>query len=206
MNFELERAVIARFKDGEQDAFCELFDAHQSRVIHMALQILRNEQLALDAAQDVFLRAYEVLPKWRGDARFSTWLYRTALNVCYERNRAEEKQRKILGRYPSDDVFPSPEVGAISAEIMSRIGRAVESLPPRQREIFILKQYEGMLFVEIASLLDITDGSAKASYHKAVLALRMHLKDLAPEHMQSTALSWAGAEIGGRMRLVDQAS
>src|SRR5437762_10091027 len=113
MNDETERDLIARFQGGDSAAFGVLLEAHQNRVIHMALQILRNEESALDVAQEVFMRAYEELPKWRGEARFSTWLYRTALNVCFERIRAEEKQRKIRDHMPEMDTANSPEVGAL---------------------------------------------------------------------------------------------
>src|SRR5471032_3365542 len=117
MNDETERSLIAKFQEGDPAAFGTLLEAHQNRVIHMGLQILRNEESALDVAQEVFLRAYEELPRWRGEARFSTWLYRTALNVCYERIRAEEKQRRIRDRAADSEVLQSPEVNVSAGEI-----------------------------------------------------------------------------------------
>src|SRR5690242_20072297 len=113
MNDDTERSLIARFQGGDSAAFGVLLEAHQNRVIHMGLQILRNEESALDVAQEVFLRAYEELPRWRGEARFSTWLYRTALNVCFERIRAEEKQRKIKNSMPEPELMASPEIAAV---------------------------------------------------------------------------------------------
>ncbi len=181
MNDEAERKLISRFQSGDQSAYSDLFEAHQRRIIHLALQILRNEETALDVAQEVFMRAYEELPQWRGEARFSTWLYRTALNVCFERIRAEEKQRKIRDHMPPPEMASSPEVELLGSEIVLAIDRAVKALPPRQRAIFALKQYQDLRFVEIAALLDITEGGAKASYHKALMALRERLKELAPE-------------------------
>lgn len=181
MNDELERSLISRFQAGDQHAYGELFEANQRRIIHLALQILRNEESAMDVAQEVFMRSYEELPKWRGEARFSTWLYRTAMNVCFERIRAEDKQRKIRDNLPERELANSPEVSAVGGEIISAIDQAVKELPPRQRAIFVLKQYQELRFSEIATLLEITEGGAKASYHKALLALRERLKDLAPE-------------------------
>ncbi|HYG74289.1 MAG TPA: sigma-70 family RNA polymerase sigma factor [Planctomycetota bacterium] len=181
MNEDLERSLIARFQKGDESAYAELFDAHHRRITHLGLQILRNEESALDAAQEVFMRAFQELAEWRGEARFSTWLYRTALNVCFERIRAEEKQRKIRDAMPERDLADSPEVHAVGSEIGAAIDNAVKQLPPRQRAIFALKQYEEMRFSEIATLLDITEGGAKASYHKALLALRERLKNIAPE-------------------------
>jgi len=181
MNDELERDLIRRFQNGDQHAYSELFEANHRRIIHLGLQILRNEETAMDVAQEVFMRAYEELPRWRGEARFSTWLYRTAMNVCFERMRAEDKQRKIRDHLPAREMADSPEVSAVGGEIISAIDRAVKELPPRQRAIFALKQYQELRFTEIAAMLDITEGGAKASYHKALLALRERLKDLAPE-------------------------
>lgn len=181
MNDDAERILIARFQKGDESAYAELFEAHHRRIAHLGMQILRNEESALDAAQEVFMRAFEELPQWRGEARFSTWLYRTALNVCFERIRAEEKQRKIRDSLPEPELENSPEHSAQGSEISAAIDVAVKALPPRQRAIFALKQYEELRFSEIAAMLDITEGGAKASYHKALLALRERLKNLAPE-------------------------
>ena len=184
MNDESDSALIGRFQRGEQDAFSLLFESHHNRILNLAMQVLRNQESALDTAQEVFLRAYEELPNWRGEAKFSTWLYRTALNCCFEKFRAEEKQRKIRDQMPKPELEDSPEIGVSTSELRAAIDQAVRSLPPRQRVIFVLKQYDDMRFHAIASLLDITEGGAKASYHKALMALRERLRDVAPE--QST--------------------
>jgi len=203
MDEDTERELIARFQNGDQGAYGDLFEAHQRRVIHLALQILRNQEAALDVAQEVFLRAFEELPHWRGEARFSTWLYRTALNVCFERIRAEERQRRIRDEAREPDTAASPEIAALGGEVIVAIDRAVRTLPPRQRAIFVLKQYQDMRFFEIAALLDITEGGAKASYHKALLALRERLKDVAPETARWAGTTPVGASSEG---LIDDAS
>lgn len=182
MNEDLEKSLITRFQSGDAAAYGELFEANHRRVVNLGLHILRNEESALDVAQEVFMRAYEELNRWRGEARFSTWLYRTALNVCFERIRADEKQRKIRDRSPGEQLAHEPEREMVNGEIMQAIRDSVQELPPRQRSIFVLKQFHELRFNEIAQLLDITEGGAKASYHKALLTLRDRLKDLAPEH------------------------
>lgn len=177
-----ERELIRRFQAGDRSAYDKLVEAHQRQLISLALQMLRNEEAALDVAQEVFMRAFEELPRWRGEARFGTWLYRTSLNVCYERIRADEKQRRIRNAAPEQGLDRSPEDRMLSRELRETINQAVNALPPRQRAIFVLKQYEGLRFTEIASLLEITEGGAKASYHKALLALKVHLKGYLPEY------------------------
>jgi RNA polymerase sigma-70 factor, ECF subfamily len=181
MTEDVERNLISRYQAGDQGAYGELFEAHHPRVLNLAVQMMRNEESALDVCQEVFLRAYEELHQWRGEARFSTWLYRAVLNVCYERIRAEEKQRRLRDRAPALDMMPSPEGHVLTDETLALIDRAIQELPARQRLIFILKQYEEKRFAEIAEQLQITEGGAKASYHKALLALRVHLRDLAPD-------------------------
>lgn len=181
MNEDNDSKLIARFQSGDPNAFSELFEVHHARVLSLALHVVRNQESALDVGQEVFLRAYEELPDWRGEAKFSTWLYRTALNCCFERFRAEEKQRKIRDHLPEPELGDSPEVALEGGELRAVIDDAVKTLPPRQRMIFVLKQYEEMRFHAIATLLDITEGGAKASYHKALMSLRERLRDVAPE-------------------------
>lgn len=195
MNEDTERSLIARFQAGEQDAYGELFEANQRRVISLALNILRNEESALDAAQEVFVRAFEELPHWRGEARFSTWLYRTTMNVCFERLRDEERQRRFREHPPEIPTAPSAENKVSDSEIVKIIDEAVKLLPPRQRVIFALKQYQDIRFSEIAVLLDITEGGAKASYHKALLTLRVRLKDMAPETLQPGGQAFVGKDL-----------
>jgi RNA polymerase sigma-70 factor (ECF subfamily) len=187
MDDELERTLIARFQRGDVSAYGELFESNHRQVLNLALRMLRVEESALDVAQEVFMRAYEELPKWRGEARFSTWLYRTALNVCYERIRAEEKQRRIRGITPEVELMPPPDVNLGAAEVRTAIEKAIKTLPSRQQTIFVLKQYEELRFSEIAKMLEITEGGAKASYHKALMALRERLKEWAPESARSSS-------------------
>lgn len=187
MDDVVERSLIARFQNGDPSAYSELFESNHRRVLNLGLRMLRNEESALDVAQEVFMRAYEELPNWRGEARFSTWLYRTALNVCFERIRAEEKQRRIRDRSPEEELVPSPELHISSTEVRTAIDKAIKTLPARQQTIFVLKQYEELRFSEIAVMLEITEGGAKASYHKALMALRDRLKEWAPEGLRANS-------------------
>ncbi|HLX62155.1 MAG TPA: RNA polymerase sigma factor [Planctomycetota bacterium] len=185
MDDTVERGLIVRFQSGDLSAYSELFESNHRRVLNLGLRMLRNEESALDVAQEVFMRAYEELPNWRGEARFSTWLYRTALNVCFERIRAEEKQRRIRDRSPEEELTPSPEINLSANEVRSAIDKAIKTLPSRQQTIFVLKQYEELRFSEIAGMLEITEGGAKASYHKALMALRERLKEWAPNGVRA---------------------
>jgi len=143
--------------------------------------MLRDEEAALDVAQEVFMLAFEEFRYWRGEAGLSTWLYRTATNLCFERIRADERQRRLQERAPEMGTAPSPEGTVLEGEVLAAIDGAVKRLPPRQRVIFALRQYEDLRFTVIAELLEITEAGAKAGYHKALLSLQRWLRHVAPE-------------------------
>ncbi len=182
-----ESLLIEAFRSGNREVFAQLFEAHQRRVVRLAMHVLRREEAAQDVAQEVFIRTYEELPRWRGEARLSTWLYRTTLNVCFERIRSEERQRRLKDRCAGDTPGASPEHDALESEALKAIEVAVRRLPRQQRMIFMLKQYNELRFNDIARQLSITEGGAKASYHKALTALRTMLRPWAPEAMAATA-------------------
>jgi RNA polymerase sigma-70 factor (ECF subfamily) len=179
MNLRAELELIARFQGGDQGAFGELVEVHQRPVLRLALQMLRDEESALDVAQEVFVRAYEEMPYWRGEARLGTWLYRTTLNACFELIRVNEKHRRIKNR-PDQQLFIVPRDNPAGDEVLSQIDRAVRQLPERQRAVFVLKHYNDLRFKEIGQLLEITEGGVKASYHKALVALRALLAEHNP--------------------------
>jgi RNA polymerase sigma-70 factor (ECF subfamily) len=172
-----ENELIARHLAGDPSAFEQIFELHHRQVANLAYRMLRNEDAALDAAQETFVRAFRELERWRGDAKLSTWLYRTTLNVCFERLRAEEKQSKLREMPPRErSERPTPDDSAERAEMLEAVNAAISTLPPQQRAIFVLKQYHDLRFSEIAAMMNISEGGAKASYHKAIVALRGKLR------------------------------
>lgn len=178
MNEEMERGLIKRFQSGDHAAYNLLFDAYHVRVIHRALYVLRKDkESAPDVAQEVFLRAFTELPYWRGDARLSTWLYRTTSNVCFEQIREEGRHRLPLEPFQKERTGPSAEDALLEKEVMCEIEYAVSRLPLRQRAIFSLRHYQNMRFPEIAERLGITQGGARANYHRAISTLQELLKD-----------------------------
>lgn len=175
-----EAELIEQVQNGREEAFERLFEVHHGCVVRLAYNVLRNGDGALDVAQEVFTRAYEELPYWRGEARLGTWLYRATLNVCFERIRSEERQRRIRERSSDEREEPLPDERVLQFEVFRAIDRAVCELPPQQQCIFRLKQYWGLPFREIAEKLEITVGGAKASYHKALCGLRERLRHHEP--------------------------
>lgn len=181
MDHSQEMELIARFQSGDKEVFSILFEANQRSVLTLALQLVRREDAALDVAQEVFLRAYEELANWRGEARLNTWLFRTTVNAAMERLRAEKKHHRIIDAVDqAKEPSLSPETIALQNELYSAVNQAVADLPPRQRTIITLKHQNSLKLNEIAELLGITEGGAKASYHKALMSLREKLRPWAP--------------------------
>jgi RNA polymerase sigma-70 factor, ECF subfamily len=172
LNESLEKSLIERFQQGDESAFGDLFNAFHRNVVRIALNVIRDEEAALDVAQEVFMRGYKELSGWRGEARLSTWLYRATVNVCFERLRLEEKHRRIRDANHRDLSAPAVDDIVSENESVALIDRAIQQLPPRQRAAFILRHYQDMKFQEVASVLEISTEGAKANYHKALLTLR----------------------------------
>ncbi len=182
MTQEREVELIDQVQRGDCSAFSEIFDSHHRRVVHIALQMVRDEETALDVAQEVFIRAYQELDGWRGEARLGSWLYRTTVLVCFEHLRIEQKQVRLRAKAQRPmETEISPEHHAETNERDALVRRAISVLPPRQRAIVILKQFKALRFSEIASLLGITEGGAKANYHRALISLRQNMQQVLAE-------------------------
>jgi len=174
-----EQECIARFQAGDESAFDDLFQANQRQVTALALRFAANETIALDIAQEVFLLAFQELRVWRGEARLSTWLHRTTLNIALTHIRQERRQQRMKDVDENDGVAPAMDDITIQDEIKSSIDSAVKALPPRQHSVFTMRRYAEMDMSEIATRLKISEAGAKASYWKAILALRVQLRTMA---------------------------
>lgn len=172
---DLEESV-ARFQAGEKEAFDALVSATERLVLRIAILSLGEEALALDAAQETFLAAYRALKRWRSGGSFRTWLARTALNKAREiaRSRRTAERARARHRRPSAG-GATPSDAAEAAERKDLVRAVLAALPPREREVVILRHYEGLPFREIAEVLGIAEGTARATLHQALANLRSKL-------------------------------
>ena len=161
--------LVQRFKRGDQAAFEQLVQRHQDRIYRLALVLLDDQQQAGDAAQDVMLRAYQGLARFRFQAAPFTWLFRTTKNVCREYNR--RRGFTTLAREPAD--------GAVSAAAQwdesrcrETIRELVMTLPARQRDVVMLRYFEELSTADTARAMGCRPGTVKALLHKAVQRLR----------------------------------
>lgn len=170
-----DRHDIARAADGDNAAFARLVDRHLGRVHGLAYRALGSVAEAEDVAQDTFLRAWRQLPAWRpGEALFSTWLHRVALNLANDRLRRRREQVSI------DDVelhsnAPQPEHQLAEQQREIRLRAALQALPGRQRDALLLCHYEGLSNAEAAATLEVSVEALESLLSRARRQLRQTL-------------------------------
>ena len=170
MHDQEDRNWVAAFKSGNEKAFDQIYDKYHLVVYGICYRYARNEADALDLTQDVFLKVYKNLGKFRMESKLFTWLYRITVNTCISFKRHE----RCLEPLPTREPGTAPPGKRMRLKVA--IDEALAKLPDRQRMTFILHHYEGHTFEEIGEIMDITTGAAKANHHHAVKKLRFLLR------------------------------
>jgi RNA polymerase sigma-70 factor (ECF subfamily) len=171
--------LIARAAGGDPAAFQRLVEQHRAMVYRVACQFAGNHYDAEDIAQDVFIKVYRSLPKFRQDSQFTSWIYRIAMNACIDHRRrqtaggavpvAEEAEQKMEN---TPEERPGPETSAYAGELGNVLEAEIRRLPPGQRIVFVMRHHEGLKLGEIASALGLAEGTVKRQLHAAVHRLR----------------------------------
>ncbi|MFP2961884.1 RNA polymerase sigma factor [Myxococcus sp. 1LA] len=183
---EEDHQLLTRAQDGDVSAFEALVDAHRDKVYGLALRMTRSEADAAEITQDTFLSAYQHLKDFRGDAAFGSWVHRIAANHALMRLRhrrvaqaAEQElqgpeftERGSLADYPQTDWSRDAEEKALDAELGTAIQQASDRLPEGYREVFLLKDVEGLSYEQIAEATGDSIPAIKSRLHRARLALR----------------------------------
>jgi RNA polymerase sigma-70 factor (ECF subfamily) len=173
--------LIQKFKEGDEKAFNLLVLRYQKRIYDMIYRMVRNQQDAADLSMEVFVRAYKGLKGFQERSSFYVWLARIAVNLCINFSR-RDKFRSFLSIFDLSDkpsAASSPMEKMEGDELRSAIDKATESLPARQRSVFVLKFHDGLSHKEISEIMEITEGAVKANYFQAIKKLQ---KILAPYH------------------------
>jgi RNA polymerase sigma-70 factor (ECF subfamily) len=170
-DFELIQRALA----GETAVFDGLVRQYQQEIYRLTYRMTRNAEDAKDLAQETFVRAYRSLGTFRGQSRFSTWLYRIAVNLCL--NHLESSARQDPAEV--DERLPDARTDSLSAllddERDRALAEAIETLPPQQKATLTLRVQQGLGHREIAEILECSEGTAKANYFHAVRALQRKL-------------------------------
>jgi len=178
-----DEELVARTIGGDADSFNELIHRWERPIYALAYRQIGREEDARDVCQDTFLRAYRALHGFRGQAKFSSWLYRIALNLCRDWMRRE--RRTPVVQAPEDmDLMDLAAAREPSESIEDRVGRhdltraverAMALLPEEQRTAIVLKEYQGLTFQEIADLLGCPLSTVKTRLYQGLTVLRREL-------------------------------
>ena len=178
-----EQQWIDAAKQGDMAAFEELVKLYEKRVYALTLRMCKNPEDAAEAAQEAFLSAWQGLPFFRGDASFSTWLYRLASNACVDLLRRESRHRNAAGPSLDDeeaavdaaDTAPLPQEALERKELKEQIEEGLRSLTPDHRQVLILREMHQLSYDEIAGVLELDVGTVKSRINRARKQLRNFL-------------------------------
>ncbi len=178
-----ETQLIEKAKQGDVDAFEELISTYQRMIYNYCYRMSGNLHDAEDLTQEVFIKVYKSLRKFKGKSQFSTWIYRIAHNTCVDRHRKKrptddnmifldnEKEYRTL---ISDSYIPEEEL--LSKEKQDIIQKCIDSLKPEYRSVIILRDIQNYSYKEIATILDIPLGTVKSYISRGRSALRESLR------------------------------
>ena len=173
-----DEADVARARAGDTAAFAALVRRHQDRVFGFILRMLDARDEAMELTQDVFVKAWQALPRWRPDARFSTWLLQIARNAALDQLR----RRRLIQFAPLDDgmdvadTAPGPEARYASRQRQALLENALQQIAAEHREILLLREVEDLSYGELAAVLGIAEGTVKSRLARARAALLQHFR------------------------------
>ncbi len=170
-----EALLVRKACDGDGVAVRALYDRYAPRVFAVVRRIAGDDELAQDYAQEAWIRAIRALPTFRGDARFSTWLHRIAVNSPLQALRKAETRRKREAPMPAT-VAVAPRMG--DSLLSQKLESAMDRLPEGMRSVLILHDVEGYTHEEIGELLGVTSGTSKSQLFKARAKMREMLRSL----------------------------
>lgn len=177
-----EQSLIQRAQKGDHNAFAALVEEHQRYVYNLALRVVKDENEALDLAQETFVRAWTALPNFKGQSQFRTWLYRIVTNLCYNRLPSLRRSLNDLGDDVMEDI-PEPEFNNPAREFESNetrqyLHQAIDALDPNYQLLITLRYQSELSYEEIASTLNLPLGTVKTGIFRAKAQLRNALATL----------------------------
>lgn len=178
-----EQELVARAQKGDRAAFAALLREHQDEVYTLARRLVGDPHLASDVAQEALIRAWRALPRFRGEAKLSTWLYRITVNTAWTHKKRARRHQGASIEDHLDMAAPMdaghPEVAGEILELRGRLRLALDRLPDAQREVVVLKDIYGWSHAEIADSMGISVTAAKVRLHRARARLAKDLEESA---------------------------
>ena len=169
-----DEELFLKFLDGEKDMFAALVKRYERPLTNFIYRLLGNKAEAEDVFQETFLRVYEKGGRFKGERKFRPWLYKIALNLARSSLRKRHRRRRLENAAARDlaEVNFSSTHETERMETAAIIKKAVGRLPPRQKEVFVLYQYQGLSYQEIAQVLNRKLGTVKSQMHFALKNLK----------------------------------
>lgn len=185
-----EKTLIREAQRGDAEAFEQLVRTYDQQVLRMAFNLLHSQEDARDVYQEVFLRVYRNLPKFRFECSFSTWLYRIVANLCLDQIRKRKVRKESssavdtasgevdrLQFIPERRADVDPQRQLMSAEVINRVHEVLDQLTPRERIVFEMRHFQGMRLRAIGESLGVTEEAAKNCLFRATQKMRAALGD-----------------------------
>lgn len=174
--------IIQQAKGGDTRAFRMLVVAHQAFAFRVAFRMVPDEQDAEDIVQEVFIKLWKNLKKYRPENRFTTWLYRMVVNQCLDFMKSRRVQQRgrneNLEAIMNHPTAISPDEELQNSELMKIVYQAAESLSPQQREVFVLRDLEALAVDEVCEILSMSSGTVKSNLYYARKTLSERLKSV----------------------------
>ena len=167
---EPQPQVVAAARAGDLDAFGQLVRRYQGDVWRLSYRLVHNRTAADDVTQDAFVRAYRFLPRYRGDSKFSTWLFSITRNCAVDELRRSERRRRLAGELESHAATSSDHGTRLE------VAEALASLPRGLREPVVLIDMFGVSYAEVAEMLEVPLGTVKSRVHRARELLAIALR------------------------------
>ena len=197
-NIKDEEVLISAASNGDSAAFGQLVTNYQALVYNTIKLKVKNSEDAMDLSQEVFIKLWKALPNWRGECRFSTWIYRICVNASVDfLRRTPNVAPESLSGTPDDDgddrplevaddsIGASPERTLEQNETVARVRNAITQLSDEQREVIMLRDIEGYTYEEISDMLSLEIGTVKSRLNRA----RGNLRAILSEHDKNSKKS-----------------
>lgn len=177
-----DEELVEACQAGEASAFDVLVARWEDRIRGAAFRFLGSEEEARDVAQEAFLKAYRALDGFKREARFSSWLYQIATNLCRDRLRWRKARATVSLEALEEtgpvmvETRPGAHERLLERDLARAVRRAIDTLPEEQREVVILKEYQELTFLEIAQALDVPVSTVKTRLYRGLGQLRLRLE------------------------------
>lgn len=199
-----EKKIIEKVLGGDANAFEELVLKYEKTVYNLALRMVGDRDDAFDMTQEAFIKAYGSLSSFRGDSKFSVWIYRITTNVCLDFLRSKSRKQQVSLTVSDDDDEDAqldipdpkadPEQQLIKKISMQSVEEGLKTLPDKQRQILVMRELGGMSYAEIGKALSLEEGTVKSRIFRARKRLCIFLLDSGniPESLASKGMKGGG--------------